>query len=832
MSFVITEAEMYPGVPDGDIVRPTSPGPAQMLSYARQYAAEVTQRAANTVEGANVSRDEEIRVSQTESDSTGPTLSISSVINTTTEPPSERLDNSSARREENVITSDTDDNDSNTVVALDTHNTELRNVLDVENGIINRINVDEGVESEFDGARLYQQSAGCNISLLTSRDNEESAENSVSQSGIVIRRGIWSPPPQPLSGEELLGEVIDNSSMDRSQSSRILPSSTNNSNLTAGNLECLNSKSKQESSKSASDNSHRSEMEAAGSVSREESASLQYTETPLLARFLQTPKSSQNQCSVSESRTSSVFPNIRERLQTNIPLSSCDNSQKTGPIRVLTSRGEIPVVTVVSASENSSTVLSTVESQRTSYSNRLQNSSTSVASIRSGLSSAVEASSHVGRTSSNQLARSSEPSDLSVLGNYPIVPTAIASTSSHASLFQNIYHNSRGTFNYNTRGSFGGGQMRTTTLSSSRTQPYLQNRLRYMSLVGPYTYTEGRGTLFNRLPENNLENSTITNQNTPIRERTITRVTPDLNRVPYSDSQSRILHLGPPFPVINTTPPYNNPLEASDTESELTTHLHNRAYFLPISEDQTRTVSSTSVQSASSVDSSEALATRQRSVSRDSADNSVQGQMSGTDVPSTNSLSATDDFVQDMHRFSRNTLLEEGRLHMPNSQQNLNEVYITNQDNNNNTIHLTESGGNSTQTRQGPEPFLALRDNLVTMTDQIEQEMNELNRRINALRDSFNQSLQALRQDRERYQTLGQSLTDTSTNLGPAANPVREYDSVRIDNSVEQTAPPVITVTRLDDGQRQAREAVTVSEHSQGNVLVDHFEQQQTKKGT
>ena len=191
--------------------------------------------------------------------------------------------------------------------------------------------------------------------------------------------------------------------------------------------------------------------------------------------------------------------------------------------------------------------------------------------------------------------------------------------------------------------------------------------------------------------------------------------------------------------------------------------------------------------------------------------------MSSTDLTSTNTGSATNDFVQDMHRLSRNSLLDEGRLQVPtNSQPNLTNMYVTNQDNNNNTILMTENRGNLNSTRQGAEPFLALRDNLVSMTDQIEQEMNELNRRINALRDSFNQSLQALRQDRERYQTLGQSLTDTSTNLGPAAAPMTREDSPRVDSSVENVTSPVITVTRLEDDWREEREDVTVSGQQQG----------------
>ena len=803
-----------------------------MLSYARQYAAEVTQRAANMEHANGTSGSEDTGVSNTDTDTSIANLSVSSVINTTTEPPSDILNtrDSDAETVSSVI-----DNDftSHSAIRADSGVIDLSHILDSESVIVDGRTSGVSDEIEITGASYNHQSANL-LNSIPSRDHDESTENSDEQPG-AIRRGVWSPPPWPLSREELLGEVGDINSRDRNQATRSVPNPTCSIGLSTCNSELLNSRSKVgTNSASASVKSSRSETEVSNSASQENSAALQYSGTPMLTRFLQTPKSSQNQTNSNENRSSSGFPNIRERLQTSIPLSSCDNSRRTGPVRVLSSRGKIPVVTVVSASEASPSISSIAESQRTVYGSMLQSNSSGGAGIISGLSSAAETDVLASLTQPPQLTSnsitsnlinrtdsahsiSSEPTGLSVLSSYPpIVPTVIASTSSHASLFQNIYHNSRGTFNYSTRGGLGVGQIRTTTLSSSRTQPYLQNRSRYLSLLAPYT-TEGRAGILNRSAENSQEDSTLASHAvSSLGNRSLTGLTPDLNRVSYPDGQSRNSNLRPPLPVMTSTTPYN-PLEASDTESELNTHLHNRAYFLPISEEQTRTVSSTSVQSASSLDSSDTLATRQRSVSRGSTDNSVQGQMSSTDLTSTNAGSATNDFVQDMHRLSRNSLLDEGRLQVPtNSQPNLTNMYVTNQDNNNNTILMTENRGNLNSTRQGPEPFLALRDNLVSMTDQIEQEMNELNRRINALRDSFNQSLQALRQDRERYQTLGHSLTDTSTNLGPTAAPMTREDSPRVDSSVENVTSPVITVTRLEDDWREEREDVTVSGQQQG----------------
>ena len=573
------------------------------------------------------------------------------------------------------------------------------------------------------------------------------------------------------------------------------------SSATSSN-ECYHRQANQEL-KSSSTSSDTGNPKNTNSKSKVDKAPNILSGPSILTRYLQAQKGASGSSGTSSSKaTTSVFPSIRERLQTSIPLTSCDSTSKSSSVKVLSSRGEIPVVTVVSASECSSSTSLVSEGNRPVVAGWSDVLRTNAANVRTGLSTAISSSSARSNLNSS--------SSLTGLSYPPIVPTVIASTSSHASLFQNIYHNSRGTYNYNTRGAFRGGQIRNTTLSSSRTQPYLQNRSRFMSLMGPYLESRGFGS--NRMSENNPSRCTVASPTTAA--HTFSPA--------YSDSQSRIPYSGVPVSAGNPPATQSNVLESSDTESELNTHLHNRAYFLPISEDQTRTVSSTSIQSTSSIESSDNVL-RQRSVSRDSVD-SAQGRTSVNEIQG-HINSVADNFVQDMHRFSRNSVLESERQRQPNNPQNSNANSLFNrddnnndQDDNNNTIQVANNPGNTAQAAQGSESILALRDNLVTMTDQIEQEMNELNRRINSLRDSFNQSLQALRQDRERYQSLGQSLTDTNTNLTSIERAARGENALRGNNPHNDSRDvPVIRVTGLEDPAASASGEMTIPASSRGN---------------
>lgn len=841
-----------------------------------RQAAEVRQRAQHSISLLDQWRATNRRLARLRNQNENPSTFESGTLNTglwglNTEPASNTEDSGEIQLEDieiNIPVESSNRNFDPEAFTTETYDAELNNILGIETEVSDEAaNIEESrgevnssaeVNAHFIGSGeeisvSEALSAGLrelenNNSVVSAVMNDCRAVTNVDSSTtdnnveteILNRRGMWSPPPRHLSPAQLAGVVVgqggelshgeetvsqrEELAQSEEGGNEIAQCQTDTSKVHmsndcqsgAENIACSFGTRNQEGSdcqakqerKSSDRLSDTDNSETENSKSRSDKACNVLSGSSILTRYLQAQKGASGSMVASDNKTSnSVFPSIRERLQTNIPLTSCDSSLKSSSVRVLSSRGKIPVVTVVSASECSTTSSSKASEQsRPVVAGWSDVFRTNAVNVRSGLSTAV--------SSSNSRSSLNSSTALSSMNYPPIVPTVIASTSSHASLFQNIYHNSRGTYNYNTRGAFGGGQIRNTTLSSSRTQPYLQNRSRFMSLMGPYL--ESRGVGLNRMNENNADRSTV-----PSPTATANTFRPSA----YSDVQNRVPHLGLSASAVNPPTTQSNILESSDTESELNTHLHNRAYFLPISEDQTRTVSSTSIQSTSSIESSDNVL-RQRSVSRDSVD-SVPGRVSASEIQGQVN-SVADNFVQDMHRFSVNSALESERQRQRNYPRNTNETSLFNrddnnndQDDNNNTIHVVDNAGNSAQTAQGPESFLALRDNLVTMTNQIEQEMNELNRRINSLRDSFNQSLQALRQDRERYQSLGRNLTDTNTNLTAIERASRGDNSSREDNSNDTRAVPMIRVTGLEDQQASSSEEVAVSATSEGVSYED-----------
>lgn len=831
------------------------------LQRARLYAAEVSQMAAAVASNSESNRSASRNDQSGNADTVEPSVPNVLLEDHNTTGPVQNQEEANEIRLDDIeisFSGERDNLDTDSFVT-ENYDMELNNMLGIEESVSNQNANDSegnGLDDQEAGlndplvlesssgtasvskdtrAGLSEQVTNTHSAVIAHGDNSEttSAENSAenrTEEPVVSQRGIWSPPPRHLSSEELNGETVGQREEDINQGqdpvSQDLVSvenmsnqankvqkhredhncnivnlrersgdnvSHNNENRTLANTrECLNCTSRQEATSSRSTESRLK------SLCDSRLNNQPFSGTPMLARYLQSQKTVQNSSSTGENKTPAVFPNIRERLQTNIPLSSCDGTPRSSIVRVLSSRGEIPTVTVVSACERMTSSSSLSQLSRPMVASGTETGTIFASSLCSTSGSAVC------RPVSN--SATAIRNELDCVNYPPIVPTVIASTSSHASLFQNIYNNSRGTYNYISRGGFGGGQVRSSTLSNSRNQPYLQNRSRFLSLMGPYL--ESRGVGLNRTNDNNTEHSTSISQSV---SSLLGQTATDFYRTPHSESHLRVSSHGLPLAVFNATTAQSNTHESSDTESELNTHLHNRAYFLPISEDQTRTISSTSVQSTSSIDSTDNLVVRQRSVSRESLDGTLQSQMSATDIPSSRN-SAYEDFVQDRHQFNRNTVLEGTGQRLQDNFQNFPENIVFNQDDNNNTICVSNSVRDSSQTRQGPEPYIALRDNLVTMTDQIEQEMNELNRRISALRDSFNQSLQALRHDRERYQNLGRSLIDTGTNLTPAVR------SVRGDNSRDATNVPEIRVTRLGDVQNSSTLRSSVG--PEGNVKM------------
>ncbi|KAL5010312.1 hypothetical protein ScPMuIL_012617 [Solemya velum] len=90
---------------------------------------------------------------------------------------------------------------------------------------------------------------------------------------------------------------------------------------------------------------------------------------------------------------------------------------------------------------------------------------------------------------------------------------------------------------------------------------------------------------------------------------------------------------------------------------------------------------------------------------------------------------------------------------------------------------------------QDPE---SLQESFASITAHIEREMNELDRRITALRDSFNESLRALEENRR---LLDDELLDDS---GSNRDTNSETDS---HSSTRSFTPPVITITRPADNE-------------------------------
>lgn len=308
--------------------------------------------------------------------------------------------------------------------------------------------------------------------------------------------------------------------------------------------------------------------------------------------------------------------------------------------------------------------------------------------------------------------------------------SVVASTSSQSALFENIIHASEivpetanTTSNEPVQSPHG-----ATTLPSQLQN--WQNRTRYMSIMGPYLESRGINPVVSIPPSSARDRSA---NNLPVMSHESAAGLPSAN--PHSRDQA-----------------------SSDTETELSTHLSSSgAYFLPITEDHRRSVSSASLNR-----NTDSAGLRQFSLSAESTD-STQGQSSRS-----SSQGQDIELVVD-HNENYTTNRNSG-------QGDTQSISLRSQDSNNNSIHIVTTS-NETQANLVPssleersQDYLQMRDSFLSMTDQIEREMNELNRRINALRDSFNQSIRSLRQDRRRYENMDNLLPDdTATNTsGPA----------------------------------------------------------------
>ena len=532
--------------------------------------------------------------------------------------------------------------------------------------------------------------------------------------------------------------------------------------------------------------------------------------TTLLSRFLQRPSQKSSDISTTTSTNTSsgenkVFPSIRERLQLSIPLSTETTSAGKGKVTLTQTTG-IPKVTVIMSSNTDTSPQVSCFKTNLSYnlcrsslnqgvSNMCSATNNTAKNIRQNQSQkgtgCLKLNSDMSCTSSSSCTTTSSSTDIRALclsmnasdgDTYtsmsrhvrdatssrqpnittvpsqlvpPIavnVPTIVASTSSHSSLFENIFHNSS-TVTQTTGVSTGNipSSRGRNYLPSFRSQPYSwQNRGRYLSLMGPYLQSRGMNPPVS-------ENSTYQSEE-PVNESLPLR----------SQSSGR-----------DSATQYDQ--ASSDTENELSSHLRRSgAYFLPIPENQRRATSSSSQRSSGSLEpNTDSSGLRQFNISADSVDSS-QGQRSD----SAHSLRSRSDSIQGQRSRSNSQEYEVELVVDQNENYTTNrnihpdvprreEIVHRSQDSNNNSIHISMNNNpalNSINQRvdQRNHDYVRLRDSFVSMTDQIEREMNDLNRRINALRDSFSESIRSLRHDRRRYETLdGHLPAETATNLGP-----------------------------------------------------------------
>ncbi|KAL4233103.1 WD domain [Mactra antiquata] len=542
------------------------------------------------------------------------------------------------------------------------------------------------------------------------------------------------------------------------------------------------------------------------------------------------------------------FASIRERLQSSVPLHTASSS--ADKISYSETVG-IPKVTVIMSSQAGSSVSTQATSDKGtsqtvssgqkstnncnsyniqkegSHQNELSRSSSSVLPLTT--SSAVSSSSHSSTTetifstpSTNLSAivstdsqetglpcpRNSRRLNLGISSSTSIgrhtssinQQTVVASTSSHTSLFQNIFHDSNAV-SRNTSDSSNQNTTRSRSyLPSFQSQPHSwQNRTRYLSIMGPYLQSRG-------VNPSGLDPEVPASQNSqpngPISDLNIASIPEILVR------------------------------DSSDTENELSVHLSTSgAYFMPITEDQRRANSSASLRSSTrssastSRNAQDIHLSRQQNISAGSIDSaqgersesaSSQGSRSGSANDQRSRSNSQDHEIELV--VDQNENYTTNRNQMTDANRN-EEIVHRNYDSNNNSIHIAPNTVAMNSLNQRVEErnhdYVRLRDCFVSMTDQIEREMNDLNRRINALRDSFNESIQSLRNDRRRYETVdGNIPSETATNLA-AHVPIQDTENRTSQNLIRNSPLPhvgrgsTIPVNRPVESDHQLGQSIT-----------------------
>ena len=487
---------------------------------------------------------------------------------------------------------------------------------------------------------------------------------------------------------------------------------------------------------------------------------------PYLARYIKGQSSNKTSKSSLVSQPTKQFPSIRDRLQTSIPLASETNN---GAANNAVSIAGIPPVTVLSLSElcipvtaqsntDSSThpvsVVKSLAGGQTYNTSmiKLCSSSTAVTSTLPSCKSSVSEK-HVA-AGSKHLA----PSERTIVqdckglksmntmppdSTIPTRDTCIAknttpnSNNDSAGTLEDGKSNSEAEVSRNATFNIPNSSIRESSSQNvqmaraeterrhykNKVQPYtLPRQPRHSSLMGPYV--ESRGL---RAPGQPGSSDSFSVRALPANHQT------QSNNYVHSKSH-------------HTQRDNNRQCSVSTESSTNSSETQSGYYFLPISENSRSNTESTTIQNSGNQVS---IVTRPEH----SDPSQTFSQSSGNNSNHQN----IELFVDQNENYTAVRNANNTQTSQP-----VNEVQVSTNDNNNNSLHIIQQDPVVSLAASIPhsdtnQDYIALRNTFVSMTDQIEREMSDLNRRINALRDSFNQSLFSIRQDRQRYESVGQA---------------------------------------------------------------------------
>lgn len=513
-------------------------------------------------------------------------------------------------------------------------------------------------------------------------------------------------------------------------------------------------------------------------------SSVSESQLPLLTRFL---KTSHTKSDKTGRNSTKKFPSIRERLQSSVPLCSMSASSTLQPCT-----SGIPKVTVIMGRDldtsghpqdsgarsfpQSSSSHEETGNKDSSFKSDIENmmvkrlktcderqDSTSSGSINDSSQTDIASNSSLSETLTFGAFDGSTNSSASceVSQRLPMNPPAeISSTDGHCTLLQKLSQNNFSSSQKEAPLVDAQDQTQSCQQRPCPNRNKGQKRGRFLPLMGPYLQSRGLSP-FASAPEN-----------VPSEGNSITGVHPawtPLNPDSNDDNTEQTDRL--------TSQETEQGLSAHFSQSDSSTNMVSGIGNLPVSFTHSD-ASEHLVPCVQSVVNSDTLLPESLVGQEDSSENvteqrpgdlqgfiSVQGQSAASQSSTLSQGNEVELVVDQNENYTTNR-------NLASEQERDGEIIHRNHDSNNNSIHITlnanppiNSVGQGVDQRN--QDYVRLRDSFVSMTDQIEREMNDLNRRINALRESFNESIRSLRQDRHRYETLADHLpAETATNLG------------------------------------------------------------------